>query len=251
MCAARVTVLLALGALAVAGCGAGSSGSLTARVSTQSTRGSASSAPGARPAAGAGVLPPAASASAQLFVRAGERLRPGTVVRPANLGVGVFADARHGFALASIGYETYPAATIDGGRTWRIDGPVLPIPAAGGPAAGGPAAGGLTGGPAAGAPAAGGPTASGQPGVAGPETYFASEGLAGTTVVDVTTDAGKHWWQAFLPGGVVFVGAFDGELTAIIAVPVGNPQSAGVEFWAYHSKSGKRWDYDATLNPVS
>ncbi len=178
------------------------------------------------PGAGAGGRAPTASVSAQLFARsADERLRSGTVVRPANLGVAVFADARHGFTLASIDYETYPAATIDGGRTWRIDGPGLPIPQ--------------------------GPEASSQPGVAGPDTYFAADGLQGTTVVEVTTDAGKHWWQAFLPGGVVFVGAFDGELTAIIAVPTGDPQSAGVEFWAYHSKSGRRWNYDGALNSVS
>ncbi len=219
------TVVVALGALVVAACGSTSARSPSARSSPPLAPRSVPGETG--PATGAGAVPPTGSVRAQLFAAAAdERLRPGTVVAPANLGVGVFADARHGFTLASIDYQTYPAATIDGGRTWRIDGPVLPIPVA---------------------PR---PTAIGQPGVAGPETYFASEGLAGITVVEVTTDAGKHWWQAFLPGGVVYVGAFDGELTAIIAVATGDPQRAGVQFWAYHSRSGRRWDFDGVLRSV-
>jgi hypothetical protein len=148
---------------------------------------------------------------------------PGTLVAAANVGAGVFADARHGFTLTRIGYETYPAVTVDGGRTWRIAGPVLPLTAE--------------------------PPLT-QPGVAGPETYFASEGLGGTTVVEVSTDAGKHWWQAFLPGGAVFVGAFDGELTAIVAASGGTPDTA-VAFWAYHSRSGRSWRYDGTVGRVS
>ncbi len=225
MHAPRATVLLVLGALLAGACGSTSSNTPTARSSFQHR---SRSAPNAAPSGGASARAPAASVNAQLFARsADEPLRPGTVVRPADLGVGVFADARHGFTLASIDYETYPAATIDGGRTWRIDGPGMPIPAAQGP------------------------QAASQPGVAGPNTYFAADGLEGTTVVEVTTDAGRHWWQTFLPGGVVFVGAFDGELTAIIAVPTGDPQSAGVEFWAYHSKSGRRWDYDGALDSMS
>jgi hypothetical protein len=223
-----VTVLLVLGALAIGACGSKSASSPAARGSPPVPPGPAAQATVPAAGAGVGAVPPAASVSAQLFVTStDERLRPGTIVAPADLGTSVFADARHGFTLASIDYRTYPAATIDGGRTWRIAGPVLPIPPAPGPMAGV------------------------QPGVAGPDTYFASEGLEGLTVVEVTTDAGKHWWQAFLPGGVVYVGAFDGELTAIIAVPTGNPQSAGVEFWAYHSRSGRRWDFDGALDSVS
>lgn len=131
----------------------------------------------------------------------------------------MFADARHGFTLASIDGEIYPAATVDGGRTWRVDGPVFHISAAAAP------------------------VSLGGPGVAGPRTYFASEGLpGGTTVVDVTTDSGRSWWQALLPGGAVFVGAFDGELTAIVA-PRTELQGAGAPLWAYQSKTGIRWTY--------
>lgn len=177
-----------------------------------------------RPAA----LPPALTITAQPSAnRTGAWLAPGTVVRPAGSDAGVFADARHGFTLASIDYVTYPLATVDGGRTWRIAGPALPLVASAGTVAGS------------------------QPGVAGPQTYFASEGLGMTTVVEVTTDAGKHWWQAFLPGGAVFVGAFGGELTAIVAAPSNGTSDAPVAMWAYHSRSGRRWSYDGTLNSLS
>jgi hypothetical protein len=160
-------------------------------------------------------------------VRPAIPLPPGTVVPAASLGAGLFADARHGFTLASIdGTETYPAATVDGGRTWRIDGPLLPTAAS-----------------------AGSGVVS-QPGIAGPRTYFVSEGIGGITVVEVTTDAGKRWWQTLLPGGAVFVGAFDGELTAIVA---GGASRPGVQetFLAYHSRTGRRWTYDDSLDADS
>ncbi len=154
-------------------------------------------------------------------------LRPGTVVPAASLGIGLFADARHGFTLASIdGSETYPAATADGGRTWRIDGPLLP------------------------APPSGGLGVISQPGIAGPRTYFVSEGIGGITVIEVTTDAGKRWWQTLLPGGVVFVGAFDGELTAIVAGDATRPD-VQERLLAYHSRTGRRWTYDDALDAIS
>lgn len=160
--------------------------------------------------------------------RAARPLRPGTVVPPANVGVAVFADARHGFTLASMsGSETYPAATVDGGRTWRIDGPVLPTLPSGGPAV------------------------ISQPGIAGPRTYFVSEGVGGITVVDVTTDAGKRWWRTLLPGGPVFVGAYEGELTAIVAGSTIDRPDAQETFWAFHSKTGRRWTYDDSLSAVT
>jgi hypothetical protein len=156
-------------------------------------------------------------------VRPAIPLPPGTVVPTASLEAGLFADTRHGFTLARIdGTETYPAATVDGGRTWRIDGSLLPAASAG--------SGVIS-----------------QPGIAGPRTYFVSEGIGAMTVVEVTTDAGKRWWQTLLPGGAVFVGAFDGELTAIVAGGVSRP---GVQetFLAYHSRTGRRWTYDDSLD---
>lgn len=161
-------------------------------------------------------------------IRTSKPLRPGTVVPSAKVGVSVFADARHGFTVASMsGSETYPAATVDGGRTWRIDGPVLPALPSGGRAV------------------------ISQPGIAGPRTYFVSEGVGGITLVDVTTDAGKRWWRTLLPGGPVFVGAYDGELTAIVANSTIDRPDAQETFGAFHSKTGRRWTYDDSLGALS
>jgi hypothetical protein len=172
--------------------------------------------------------PTSVAAGPRPAIRALRPLRPGTVVPLANVGVAVFADARHGFTLASMsGSETYPAATVDGGRTWRIDGPVLPALPSGGPAV------------------------ISQPGIAGPRTYFVSEGVGGITVVDVTTDAGKRWWRTLLPGGPVFVGAYEGELTAIVASSTIDRPDAQETFWAFHSKTGRRWTYDDSLSAVT
>jgi photosystem II stability/assembly factor-like uncharacterized protein len=99
---------------------------------------------------------------------------PGT-----DLGLRVFVDANRGFSLAELrNGETYPAQTLDGGRKWRIDGPVFHIPAANGAAV-------VT-----------------QAGAARPETYFA---FGGGSVVDVTTDAGRHWWIAALGEDVLSI----------------------------------------------
>ncbi len=213
------TAVLVLGALLAGACGSSASIRRPAR----------SGAPArASSKATADIAPPAATVTARPFPpEAFQTLRRGTVVSSADLGQQVFADARHGFALASVYYGTYPAATFDGGRTWQIDGPFLPIPA-------------VTA-----------PLAVRYPGVAGPRTYFASGGQGGITVVDATTDAGRHWWQTLLPGGVVYVGAFEGELTAIIASPTGDVPGARVMFWVYRSRNGRRWTYAATMNSSS
>ena len=169
--------------------------------------------------------PAVVAAAPRRAIRASRPLRPGTIVPSAKVGVQVFADARHGFTVASMnGSENYPAATADGGRTWRIDGPVLQAPPSGGP--------GVTS----------------QPGIAGPRTYFVSEAIGGITVVEVTTDAGKRWWRTLLPGGPVFVGAYDGELTAIVASSTIDRPDAQETFWAFHSKTGRRWTYDDSLD---
>jgi hypothetical protein len=155
-------------------------------------------------------------------------LRPGSIVPSANVGAGVFADSRHGFTLARIGASaTYPAATADGGRTWRIDGAVLPVPASGDP-------GVVT-----------------EPGVAGPRTYFVAVGIGGLTVIEVTTDAGKRWWRTLLPGGPVFVGAFDGELTAIVTNSGSIRPGVAETFLAYRSKTGRRWTYADSLSAAA
>ena len=56
--------------------------------------------------------------------------------------------------------------------------------------------------------------------------------------------------QTLLPGGAVFIGAFDGELTAIVAGAATRP---GVQetFLAYHPRTGRRWTYGDSLSAFS
>ena len=46
----------------------------------------------------------------------------------------MFTDGKHGFALAE-GQAQYPAATNDGGKTWKTNGPALHVNAAQAPLA--------------------------------------------------------------------------------------------------------------------
>ena len=140
-------------------------------------------------------------------------LKPGKTVGSARLGVRVFANASNGFALANVADATYPAATTDGGRTWKIDGPPLHINAAQAPLV-------VT-----------------QVG-AHKRAYFAWGGPGGGNVVDVTPDAGKHWWQAFL-GGLVLsvVSTPNGHLVASTQSPAGS-NGQGTQNSVYVSKDG-------------
>ena len=142
-------------------------------------------------------------------------IRRGTSVRSSDLGVAAFVDGRRGFALADLSNgETYPAATDDGGKTWRIDGPVFHIPAANGAAV-------VT-----------------QAGAARPRTYYAfGEG----SVVDLTTDGGAHWWLALLGEDVVSVvpGFNPHHLIAVVQDSHGHSRSK-VATLVYLSKDGGR-----------
>jgi hypothetical protein len=137
----------------------------------------------------------------------------------------VFADGEHGYALAFIGNDTYPAATMDAGRTWRVDGPVLHMNAA---------QGGV---------------GVGEMGVASAEIAFAWGGATPDTVVDITTDGGKQWWRAFLPGLVLFVGHEGGTVIANVYGSVKERQTTHTAVWAYGTKTGRRWTYVNSLSP--
>lgn len=105
-------------------------------------------------------------------------LAPGTPIRSSDLfSDRVFANGSDGVSLASRGSAQYPARSVDGGRHWRIDGPQLHIDAADGP------------------------DGVGYVGVGGPRTFFAY----GSSAVDVTTNAGRTWWETFLGELVVAV----------------------------------------------
>jgi hypothetical protein len=145
-------------------------------------------------------------------------LRAGAPVRSSQLSVRTLIDAKHGFALASVGQAQYPAATADGGKTWRIDGPHLHVNAANAP------------------------DAVASVGAVGPATYFAYAGPSGGQSVAVSTDAGEHWWRAYLPGVPLAVLADHvGGRAALVALVESNP----AQFWAYVSTDGgKHWRYD-------
>ncbi len=120
----------------------------------------------------------------------------------------------------------YPLTTTDGGKAWRIAGPVANVPAA---------QGGV---------------AVAQAGVVNARTWFMCCG--GNTVVDVTTDAGKHWWQAFLPAEVINVFAGDNPHARLVAIvrAYSTPGHIHHRLWAYTSLDGRRWTYDPSMNLI-
>jgi hypothetical protein len=147
-------------------------------------------------------------------------LRIGTRVGDDFSGTRIFATRRDGFALGNLagseGGAMYPLATTDGGKRWRIAGKIVNVPAAQGAAA------------------------LAQSGVVNPRTWFMCCGL--DTVVDVTPDAGKHWWAATLPGEVINVFAYDNPHARLIAVVRPFPTDHSRQrLWIYASVDGRRW----------
>jgi hypothetical protein len=162
--------------------------------------------------------------SASLVTRPSGALPRGRVVPSSALGLRVFPDAKHGFALADRAGAQYPAATHDGGTTWRIDGPPLHVNAAQAPLV-------VT-----------------QVGAANRKTYFAWGGPGGGQSVDVTSDAGLHWYRALLGDQVTaVVTAPGGRLVAFAqTAPASSGGAAGT--WVYVSRNGGRsWHLSSSL----
>ena len=170
--------------------------------------------PGASAAAAAG---PQLVVIASLITRPARTLAPGTNVSGSKVvGQRVFVNATHGFALVDSGQAQYPAATADGGKTWKTDGPALHLDAAQAP------------------------LAVVDVGTAGRNTVFAW----GTgQVIDTTSDGGKHWYRALFTEGIP-VAVVNNPLGHLVAFVDGSP---GVT-WQYVSKDGgKTWHLDKTL----
>jgi hypothetical protein len=92
-----------------------------------------------------------------------------------------------------------------------------------------------------------------QAGVVNAHTWFMCCGL--NTVVDVTHDAGKHWWAAFLPGEVVSVIAGSAQFTDPKArlIALGRPQEGARgehRLWIYVSANGRLWRYDPSMKSI-
>lgn len=173
---------------------------------------------GATAARGRAAVAGQATVTATLITRPAQTLAPGSAVRARQLtGQRVFVDARHGFALANIGQAQYAAATANGGRTWRTDGPALHLDAAQAP------------------------LAVSQIGAAGRRTVFA---YGSGQVIDATSDGGRHWYRATFNGlPMAVVRNARGHLTAFVD---GETGSTGT--WQYVSRNGGRtWRHDSTL----
>lgn len=153
---------------------------------------------------------PQQTVTATLITRSGHTLAPGTKVRASKLsGQRVFVDAKHGFALVDTGQAQYPAATADGGKTWKTDGPALHLDAAQAP------------------------LSVVDIGAAGRKTVFAW----GTgQVIDTTSDGGKHWYRALFTQGIP-VAVVKNPLGHLVAFVDGSAKTS-----QYVSKNGgKTW----------
>lgn len=160
--------------------------------------------------------PKAITASLIPTSQTGPGLHPGDIVPASRLGRRVFVDSRNGFALANSGEAQYPAASTDGGHTWRISGPVLHVNAAQAP------------------------LVVSEVGALSRRIYFAA---GGGEVVDTTPDGGHHWYRAFFPGGLIGVVPSGKQLTAIVANEAQGPSTL-----IYGSTDGGRhWHYEPSL----
>ena len=129
----------------------------------------------------------------------------------------MFTNAAHGVALASVGQAQYPAATSNGGRTWKTNGPALHLDAAQAP------------------------LAVVDIGAAGSRTVF---GYGSGQVIDTTADGGQHWYRALFTGLPMAVTTnAQGHLVAFVDGETGSGTT-----WQYVSKNGGRtWRYDTAV----
>lgn len=176
-----------------------------------------------RRAATATVPTPPARVTAQRITQQRLTVKPGTRVRSSQLGsTRVFVDDSHGFALASVGSAQYPAATADGGRTWRTNGPVLHEDAAQAP------------------------LAVDEVGAIDRRTEYFFGG--GGSVVDSTGDGGRHWWRAFLGDAAMAVvpGVRD-QLVAFVQTALGDGTEHALTSVYVSRDGGHHWRHDANL----
>lgn len=165
-------------------------------------------------AASAAAAGPPQTVTARLIRSRPGELRSGTAVSSKALGQRIFVNAARGFALASADDGDYPALTTDGGRTWRTAGPALHVNAAQAP---------LT---------------VLDVGAANAHTFFA---FGGGQVVDVTSDAGKHWYSALL--GDVVIAAVRRPAGGLLALAQDAPAggNTAVNLVYVSTDAGRHW----------
>lgn len=142
--------------------------------------------------------------------------KPGTVVPSSTLGERVFVNNADGFALTATDQAQLPAATTNGGTTWKIVGPALHVDAAQAP------------------------LVVSFIGAANVHTLYA---YGGGQAVDVSTNGGKTWYRALFPGLSESVAPnFQGHLVAYEQLQPGSPIEQ------YVSKNGGRsWTLTTAL----
>ena len=127
-----------------------------------------------------------------------------------NVGTRVSPDSRHGFALADLNGAQFPVASTDSGRTWRIAGPYLHVNAA-------DAAESVD-----------------QIGARDARLLFAD----GSAVVDLTPDAGRHWYQASIATGAVLGVVYEPFTHLLYAFTQPDRSSGPIPTWLYVSNDG-------------
>jgi hypothetical protein len=163
---------------------------------------------------------PGPTVAATPIARVPNTLRPGRVVRSSALSHRVFVDSSHGFALANVSEAQYPAVTLNGGKTWRVNGPALHLNAAQAP------------------------LVVCEVGALDRRSYWA-EGCGGQ-VVDTTNDGGRHWWRSLFEGGVLSVVSSGGRLLVFLESFTQGSASATIQVYASTDK-GRSWRLESGL----
>ncbi len=173
--------------------------------------------------AASGLRPSAEVTARRMHPRSGFPAPPGfgTVIPARDLfGTRVFTDGQVGFALANDGQAQFPARTTDGGKRWTIDGPQLHVDAADGP------------------------EGVGYVGIVSRTVEFAY----GASAVDVSTNAGRTWWEAFLGENVTAVVPIGHGLLALVQQSDSAAHPNRVTTWQYVSTDGGRhWRHSTTF----
>jgi hypothetical protein len=143
---------------------------------------------------------PQQKVTASLVKRPSGTLAPGTAVPASGIyGSRVFIDTNRGYALVQDGQAQYPAATTDGGKTWKTIGLALHVNAAQAP------------------------LAVAFVGAGGTKKIFA---WGGGQVIDATPDGGAHWYRATFTGLPVAVRNERVTLGAVYEAALGRNRAA-------------------------
>jgi hypothetical protein len=189
---------------------------LVGAVALGSIIGGASAAPTRSASAAVG---PQQKVTGSLLKRPSGTVAFGTAVPASEIyGNRVFIDANRGYALVQHGQAQYPAATTNGGKTWKTNGPALHVNAAQAP------------------------LAVAFIGAGGTKKIFA---WGGGQVIDATPDGGAHWYRATFTGLPVAV--LKNPKGHLVAFVDGQAGASSVATQYVSKDGGKSWHLDNTI----